>query len=463
MPVIIFACLLLLLRTTSHRVGSFCLLPCSHLGQSTDPTKRSINLALSHRGRSALAAAGVEERVLRECVRMPCRAIHDRSGHITTQPYGTGDQAIFSASRSLLNRVVLEQCEAAGSSAASSSSSSSSGAGAGAGAAGSRPRGTVSIYFEYGLKTLDAQGNAVFENTRTKDTRAVAAALVVGADGAYSAVRERMLRLARLSYSREYIAHGYKELNMAPVPVKAAGYAGAGAASGGAGAASAACGEAETWAMPVAEALHIWPRDGHMLIALPNPDKTFTCTLFLPWEQLDALDADPAAAKAWFGANFPDALPLIADFETQFARNPSSALVMTKCDPWVVGDRVTLIGDAAHSVVPFYGQGANAAFEDCLFFVECLDACAGDLSAAVRKYAKERKPAGDALAKLSLDNYVEMRAKTASAAFLLRKRFEAGLHWLAPSSWIPQYTMVAFTVSQRGTAANGFCLHVAQQ
>lgn len=401
---------------------------CSHLGQSTDPTKRSINLALSHRGRSALAAAGVEERVLRECVRMPCRAIHDRSGKIITQPYGTGDQAIFSASRSLLNRVVLEQCEAAAAASASSSSSSSS-----TGGAGARPRGTVSIYFEYGLKSLDAAGNAVFENVRTKDTRAVSAALVVGADGAYSAVRERMLRLSRMSFSRDYIAHGYKELNMPPVPAKASDAAGAA--------------DGETWAMPVHEALHIWPRDGHMLIALPNPDKTFTCTLFLPWEQLDALDADPAAAKAWFGANFPDALPLIADFETQFQRNPSSALVMTKCDPWLVGDRITLIGDAAHSVVPFYGQGANAAFEDCLFFVECLDACAGDLSSAVRKYAKERKPAGDALAKLSLDNYVEMRAKTASAAFLLRKRFEAGLHWLAPSSWIPQYTMVAFTVS----------------
>jgi len=380
------------------------------LGQSVDPTKRSINLALSARGRAALAAAGVEAAVLRESVRMPARAIHGGGGGgaagVTLQAYGAAGTAIFSSSRALLSRVLLEQCEALG-------------------AAGDAPaRGRVRLLFGHRLQSADARGGeAVFSTPGGGELR-LRAALVVGADGAYSAVRGALLRQSRASFAREYIAHGYKELTMPPP-----------AAGGG-------------WALAPAEALHIWPRHEFMMIALPNPDHSFTCTLFAPWPTLDALDADGGAVRPFFAAHFADALPHLPALEEQFAAAPSSALVMTHCEPWHAGDgRLLLIGDAAHSVVPFYGQGANAALEDCLVLDECLAASAGgrDLRGAARAFAARRKPAGDALAQLSLANYVEMRHHTASAAFLLRARLEAALHWLLPDLFIPQYTMVAFT------------------
>jgi kynurenine 3-monooxygenase len=366
---------------------------CRHLGQSRDPTKRSINLALSYRGLCALDAMGVGDKVRAGCIRMPCRAIHSLDGTISTQPYGLPGQCIYSASRSLLNNTVLEECE---------------------------KQPTLKIFFEHKLESLLDDGTTIFTNLREKAQKRVRSKLVVGSDGAYSSVRTAMLRLARIDFSRTYIPQGYKELNMPPT---AAG----------------------DFAMPVDEALHIWPRHDFMLIALPNPDKTFTCTLFLPWEQLDELDADPAKARSFFENHFPDALARIPEFEKQFSEHPSSALVMIKTDPWNLKDKAVLIGDAAHSIVPFYGQGANAAFEDCLEFVACLDDCKGDLSAATLKFAKQRKPQGDAIAKLSLDNYLEMRHKTATTAYLLHKKLDMTLHRILKDAWLPQYSMVSFS------------------
>lgn len=383
----------------------------SHLGQSTDALKRSINLALSHRGRSCLKALGLEDKVLAECVRMPCRAIHDLQGTITTQPYGVGDQAIWSASRSLLNRVVMEACE-------------------------KNSSGNVKAFFEYGLRSVDAEGTAVFEHGPTKSTKTVKGCLVLGCDGAYSAVRNSMLRLSRVNFSREFIPHGYKELNVPPLTN-----------SDG----------SPSFALAVPNALHIWPRHHFMMIALPNPDFSFTCTLFAPWIELDKLDGDAALVRPFFEKHFSDVLPLIPELEKQFKTNPSSALVMTHTNPWSVGGKIGLLGDAAHAIVPFYGQGANAGFEDCLVFCECLEAVTAAasaeqakgkeslLTAALSKYAALRKPEGDAIARLSLDNYVEMRHKTASPLFLLRKQFENLLHAVMPETWIPLYSMVAFT------------------
>lgn len=401
----------------------------SHLGQSRDPTKRSINLAISHRGLSALASVGLDKAVLDNSIPMPCRAIHPPPPPSSSsspgsppalpaldiQPYGQPGQAINSSSRSLLNTTLLDACD---------------------------KLGNVSVYFRHKLVALSKDGaSATFAPQGGKDGVAVApsppsltrlARVVIGADGAYSATRECMMRISRMNFERRYIAHGYKELNMPPVP-----------AAAGAG------GGAVDFALPTPAkggALHIWPRsDAGMMIALPNPDKSFTLTLFAPWPLLDALDASPEDVEPFFREHFPDALPLIPELKTQFQRNPSSALVMTRCDPWNVGGRAVVLGDAAHAVVPFYGQGANAAFEDCLVFCETLDACGGDAQATVREFARIRKPAGDAIGDLSLDNYIEMRHKTASSLFLLRQRIETMIQRFFPSSWIPLYGMVSFT------------------
>lgn len=325
---------------------------------------------------------------------MPCRAVHTTgTGEVNLQPYGKPGEAIYSASRSLLNTTVLDACE-------------------------TYPT-LIKTFFEHKMEGLSEDGAVTFLNVKTKEKRTVQARLVIGADGAYSAVRAAMLRISRIDFSRKYIRHGYKELNMPPVK--------------------------GDFALPISNALHIWPRRDFMLIALPNPDQSFTCTLFLPWPQLEELDADAGKARAFFEQFFPDALPLIADFETQFSTHPSSALVMVDVNPWNLGDKAVLIGDAAHATVPFYGQGANCAFEDCLAFTECLDACKSDVNAAATSFAVTRKPAGDALNKLSLDNYSEMADKTASDVWLLRKKIEGVLAWALGDRWIPLYSMVSFT------------------
>lgn len=403
------------------------------LGQSMDPTKRSINLALSARGRAALAAAGVEDAVLRESVRMPCRAIHEPGAPVgapaVLQQYGRPGEAIFSASRALLSRVLLERCESEG--------GGESGANEGGDASFVPAPGRVRFLFSHKLKSVAADGAAIFEGPAGREVVFAAPGLIIGADGAYSAVRASLLRLSRADFTRAYIAHGYKELTMPPVAT----------AGGGAGGA----GSSLNWALAPAEALHIWPRHDFMMIALPNPDRSFTCTLFAPWATLDALDASPAAMRAFFERHFADALPHLPALEAQFAAAPSSALVTTRTQPWTaLGGRLLLLGDAAHAVVPFYGQGANAALEDCLVLDECLAATSAgtggnyDLRAAAVAFSAARKPATDALADLSLANYVEMRHKTATLAFRLRARLEAALHAVLPSHFTPLYSMVAF-------------------
>lgn len=366
--------------------------PCSQFGHSRDAVKRSINLALSVRGQAGFEAVGLLDKVMDGVVPMPCRAIHGRDGKLTTQPYGKPGQAIYSVSRALLNRVLMDECD---------------------------KLPNVRCTFETGVHAVTEDGTLTVE-TRGSGLRTLRPRLIIGADGAYSSVRNAMLRFSRADFSRHYIEHGYKELTMPPT----------------------ATGD---FAMPTANALHIWPRHEFMMIALPNPDKTFTCTLFLPYPMFAEMEADLKKVRPFFEKYFPDALPLIPELERQFATNPTGALVTVRVKPWNYGDKFMLIGDAAHSSVPFYGQGMNCAMEDCLSFMETLDALRGDLGAAVHAWAARRQPAGEALSNLSLENYVEMRAKTASRAFLLRKRLEGLLQTLMPGTWIPQYSMVAFT------------------
>ena len=232
---------------------------------------------------------------------------------------------------------------------------------------------------------------------------------VLGADGAYSRVREEMRRYTRMDFSMAYIKHGYKELTI-PAVIDAQGQ--------------------PAYALPQWQGLHIWPRDQFMLIALPNPDKSFTCTLFFPLEGPDSLEAVEAggapAIEAYFRTHFPDVVPLIPTLVEDFLSSPSSALLQVKCDPYhAPGSRVAILGDAAHACVPFYGQGMNAAFEDGLLLSEILDEFGMDSARALPEFSRRRVRSGQALVDLSFENYTEMRHNTNSSLFLLSKKIEA--------------------------------------
>lgn len=324
-------------------------------------------------------------------VPMVQRVMHDEAGSLSFQPYGTKGEAIHSVSREALNGLLLDTAEALD---------------------------LVSVYFERKLTRMGRDGSLTFTRSDSEEEVVQQPRLVIGADGAYSAVRDAMLRMTRANFSRHYIAHGYKELTIPPRD-----------------------GE---FALEEPHGLHIWPRGDYMMIALPNPDRSFTCTLFAPFGLFDELKTREDVTS-FFQTHFSDAVPLMQDYVGDYFTNPTGPLVTVRLSAWNHKDRVLLIGDAAHAVVPFFGQGMNAAFEDCLAFIETYDRFGGDLATAVPTFATERRPAGDGIADLSLNNYVEMRDHTASALFLWRKRLETIFHRLMPNTWIPLYTMVAFT------------------
>mmetsp|Transcript_19483 Transcript_19483/g.49180 ORF Transcript_19483/g.49180 Transcript_19483/m.49180 type:complete len:406 (+) Transcript_19483:1-1218(+) len=249
--------------------------------------------------------------------------------------------------------------------------------------------------------------------------------LVIGCDGAYSAVREAMMRLQTTNFERRYISHSYKELTIRADP------------------------KSNDYQLKPPHALHIWPRGEFMMIALPNLDRSFTCTVFAPTKELEATSTDDAAIEEYFAQNFAEVTQYMPDYVEQFKSNPSCRLVMSKVDPWhtkVNGKtHVVLLGDAAHPMVPFYGQGMNAGMEDALELSETLDRHGLDLDAAIAAFVESRMPRGNAIADLSLRNYVEMRSHTASRLFLLRKKIEGYINWLFPSAWVPIYKMVSFT------------------
>ena len=361
-----------------------------HLGRLVVSNKRSVNLALSHRGIEALKAAGLFERLQPRLIPMLGRVMHDVRGALSYQPYGSGHQAIFSINRAELNMLLLDELEAL--------------------------RPAVSLLFETRVTRIDKEG-CVWSGERSFPAR-----FTIGADGAYSAVREALRRSMRMDFSMSYIAAGYKELHIPPT----------------------AAGE---FALPHPHGLHIWPRREFMLIALPNPDRSFTCTLFAPFSGPDGLDGVQSEEEivAYFRRHYPDVLPLAPTLVQDYQSSPTSALLSVRCSPWAYHDKVLLIGDAAHACVPFYGQGMNAAFEDCLLLSELLAQHGQDAALSFAAFQQQRVAAGHALVDLSLDNFIEMRAKTASLAFLLRKRLEAALHAVMPRAWIPLYSMVAFT------------------
>lgn len=351
---------------------------------------RSINLALSNRGIRALEEVGLAAEMQKHSVPMKGRLMHDVNGKLTFQPYGKSGQYINSISRSGLNMFLMNEAERQG----------------------------VSFFFEYRCIDVNLEKTELtFQNQH--DIRHHQSDLIIGADGAYSAIRAALQISDRFEYSQHFIEHGYKELRIPP--------------------------GSQGEFMMEREALHIWPRESFMLIALPNPDATFTVTLFYPFEGPQSFQQLQTEndVQAFFEKTFPDAVPLMPSLLEDFRDNPTSSLVTIRCSPWVKNSTL-LIGDAAHGIVPFYGQGMNAGFEDCSVLNQLLDKYADDWSKAAPEYQRLRKGDADAIAELALDNFVEMRDLVADPDFLLRKKIEARLHEQFPKQWIPLYSMVAF-------------------
>ncbi len=352
---------------------------------------RSINLALSNRGIRALEEVGLAEELKKEAIPMHGRMIHDLHGNLNFQPYGKAGQYINSISRSGLNKVLMTKAESLG----------------------------VAFHFEQRINSVDFEKTELTIQNSKFNIQNSKFDLIIGSDGAFSAVRLAMQFTDQFNFSQDYIQHGYKELH---IPAGAAG----------------------SFQMEK-NALHIWPRESYMLIALPNPDGSFTLTLFFPFTGETSFEtlSTKEKVKDFFKSVFPDAYALMPQLLEEFFQNPSSSLVTMRCYPWV-RNKTLLIGDAAHAIVPFYGQGMNAGFEDCCVLNQLLDQFADDWDQVFPSFQQQRKPNADAIAQLALDNFVEMRDLVNDADFILRKKIESKLHELFPDKWIPLYSMVTF-------------------
>lgn len=356
---------------------------------------RSINLALSDRGIKALEEVGIMEEIKKIAIPMHGRFLHNKDGSTAYQPYGQEGQFINSVSRGELNKKLMDLAETHG----------------------------AEIFFNEKCETVNWKKNIVhFENTQSPVTSGFSFDLLFGSDGAYSAARlTHQLQHDKFQYQQYYIDFGYKELN---IPA---------GSNGG--------------FLMEKKALHIWPRGNYMLIALPNIDGSFTCTLFFPFEGEPSFKSLATKEKvdAFFKATFADAYDLMPGLAHDFFANPTSSLVTVKCFPWVREDKFALIGDAAHAIVPFFGQGMNCGFEDCRVLDELIDLHKEDWGEILREYQTLRKPDGDAIADLAINNFTEMRDKTADPKFLLQKKIEARLHEKYPDKWIPAYSQVTFS------------------
>lgn len=356
---------------------------------------RSINLAISERGLHALAKVGLREAVLKLATPLQGRMIHPVTGPQTFQPYGRKGQAINSVSRNSLNQLLISAAEHSG---------------------------AVSLRFGRRCTEIEPEsGSVTTVDSVTGGDPIRHEGPSIAADGAFSAVCGQLSRLGAITVAHEPLAHGYKELQLPPGP-------------GG------------THRLE-RHALHIWPRGGFMMMAMANIDGSFTVTLYLAREGRNSFAELDSAERVgrFFEVHFPDAIPLLPGFRDEFLGHPTGHLVTVRSRPWRVGGGVVLLGDACHAIVPFFGQGANAAFEDCLSLDAALARHPTDRTQAFAEYEAERRPNTDAIADLALQNFREMRDRVASPLFRMEKRLEGLLHRRFPGWFVPLYTMISFT------------------
>jgi len=355
---------------------------------------RSINLALSVRGIHALTQAGLWNDMQKIVIPMKGRMMHSATSEITFQPYGRNEsEVINSISRADLNIALMNAVEERG----------------------------VKIHFQKRCSGIDLKSGVLeLQEEKTGETHSVAADVVIGCDGSASAIRGEMLKRSRFNFSQQYLDYGYKELTIPAAP-------------GGKHALEK-------------NALHIWPRGNYMLIALPNVDGTFACILFLPFEGKDSFEQLPtrAAVLEFFQLQFPDARALMPDLVDNFFANPVGSMVTIRCSPWYFEGKALLLGDAAHAIVPFFGQGINCGFEDCTVLMELLDQHGADWNKVFSEFERARKENTDAIADLAIENFVEMRDRVGDPRFLFRKKMEFALQEKYPQRFVPKYSMVTF-------------------
>ncbi len=356
---------------------------------------RSINLALSDRGLRALRTLGLEPRIREMAIPMHGRLVHMPNGNSGLQPYGEHGQYINSISRGGLNALLMDEAE---------------------------QHPNVTFHFNTRSIEIDQQKNEVLlEDTLTGKQFLTHSDVIFATDGAFSMVRNSMVKTDRFDYSQHYLPHGYKELSIPPD--EGGGY------------------------RMDHSALHIWPRKSFMMIALPNLDGSFTCTLFLAFEGTIAFEnlTTVPQVEAFFQEQFPDLIELMPNYVEEFFGNPTASLVTIKCYPWVHKGKIALMGDASHAIVPFYGQGMNSGFEDCTVLNELADEFHEDWPHVLDAYQRNRKPNTDGIAELAVRNFIEMRDLVADPFFQLQKQVEKQLHRRYPARYVPLYTMVTFS------------------
>jgi len=358
-------------------------------------TGRSINLTICERGFASLDRVGAGDRV--RDISVPCygRYIHSVDGTVEYQPYGNRREAIHSVARNELNDVLIDFALA---------------------------QPGIQIHFEEKCLEVDlGTPEVTFQSLRTDEVTCFRADRVFGADGANSKVRAAMQLVPGFRQKQEFFEQAYKEISVPP------------AASG-------------DWALP-ANAIHIWPRRHYMLIGFPNRDRTFTFALHMPFEGEPSFASirTPEALMELFRRSFRDALPYVPNLVEDYFGRPESKMITLHCAPWLYEDKMALIGDAAHAIVPSYGQGANCGFEDCSVLYDCLKAAGGDWGQALRDFEASRKPNADAIADLALEHFHELRDFVGSSEFLLRKELERWVNDLYPDRYAPLYSLISFT------------------